>query len=57
MDNKIKQLADSGKIKELKYIFVDSLDVDPTFLQYEEDYNYCRRILEPHQELTPLTDD
>lgn len=57
MNAEIKQYADSGDIKSLKYIFVDSLDVDPTFVRYEEEYNYCKSIpglLEDHIELTPF---
>ena len=60
MDTDIKKLADSGDLKSLKYIFVDSLDVDPTFVRYEEEYNYCKSIpglLEAHQELTPFTEN
>lgn len=60
MDAEIKKLADSRDLKSLKYIFVDSLDVDPTFVRYEEEYNYCKSIpglLEPHQELTPFTEN
>lgn len=60
MDKKIKQYADTRDITSLKYIFVDSLDVDPTFEQYEEAYNYCKSIpglLEQHMELTPFTSD
>lgn len=60
MDKKIKQYADAGDLTSLKYIFVDSLDVDPTFAQYEEAYNYCKAIpglLEQHIELTPFTND
>lgn len=60
MDIQMKQYADNGNLKELKYIFVDALDVDPTFVGYEEDYNYCLSIpglLEPHIELTPFTQD
>lgn len=57
MNMQIKKYADSGDLKSLKYIFVDSLDVDPTFVRYEEEYNYCKSIpglLEPHIELTPF---
>ena len=57
MDKKIKQYADAGDLTSLKYIFVDSLDVDPTFEQYEEAYDYCKSIpglLEQHTELTPF---
>lgn len=59
MDTEIKKLADNRDLKSLKYIFVDSLDVDPTFVRYEEEYDYCKSIpglLEPHQDLTPFTD-
>lgn len=57
MNLEVKKYADSGDIKSLKYIFVDSLDVDPTFVRYEEEYNYCKSIpglLESHIELTPF---
>ena len=57
MNTVIKKLADSGDIKALKYIFVDALDVDPTFVRYEEEYNYCKSIpglLDSHAELTPF---
>ena len=60
MNAEIKAYADSGDLKSLKYIFVDSLDVDPTFANYEEEYNYCKSIpglLEPHVEMTPFTGD
>lgn len=60
MDTEIKKLADNKDLKSLKYIFVDSLDVDPTFVRYEEEYNYCKSIpglLEQHMELTPFTQD
>lgn len=60
MDTKIKEYADNRDIKSLKYIFVDSLDVDPTFVRYEEEYNYCKKIpnlLEQHIELTPFCYD
>lgn len=60
MNTEIKKYADSGDIKSLKYIFVDSLDVDPTFVRYEEEYNYCKSIpglLEPHIELTPFREN
>lgn len=58
MDAEIKKFADSKDLKSLKYIFVDSLDVDPTFVRYEEEYNYCKSIpglLESHIGLTPFT--
>lgn len=60
MNTEIKKIADSGDIKSLKYIFVDSLDVDPTFVRYEEEYNYCKSIpglLESHVELTPFSEN
>lgn len=59
MHAEVKRLADSRDIKGLRYVFVDALDVDPTFVRYQEDYDYCRSkgLLEPHQEFTPLTQD
>ena len=58
MDNMIKASADSNDLTTLKYIFVDALEADPTFVRYEEEYSYCKSIpdlLEPHQELTPFS--
>lgn len=59
MHAEVKRLADSGDIKGLRYVFADALDMDPTFERYQEDYDYCcsKGLLEPHQELTPLTQD
>lgn len=54
----IKKCLDSGDIIGLRYIFLDSLDVDPTFEKYIEDYNVCKKlegIFEPYIELTPLS--
>ena len=54
----VKKVADAGDVKRLKYIFVDSLDVDPTFEQYLDDYNYCvkKGMFEPHKNLNAFTD-
>ena len=58
MHKEVKRYADSGDIKGLRYIFVDCLDVDPTFEKYKEDYKYCKNLnglFEAHKELTPLS--
>jgi len=59
MDENIKRYADSGDLKALKYIFLDSLDVDPTFEYYADGYDYCKSkgLLEKHVELTPFLND
>lgn len=57
MLSEVKKCANNNDIKGLRYIFVDCLDVDPTFEKYSEDYEYCKSIrgfLEPYKELTPL---
>ena len=57
MNTEVKKCADSNDIKGLHYIFVDCLDVDPTFEKYKDDYEYCKQItgfLENHVELTPF---
>ena len=54
----VKKCIESKDIKGLHYIFVDSLDVDPTFEKYNEDYEYCKGIngfLEPHVDITPFS--
>lgn len=60
IDKIIKDYADNRDRISLKYIFVSALDVDPTFVQYEAGYNYCKSIpglLESHVELTPFRED
>ena len=64
MDKKVYEIikghADRGDRESLKYVFVDALDVDPTFARYEDGYNYCKSIpglLENHIELTPFIYD
>lgn len=56
----VKECVNNHDIKRLRYIFVDCLDVDPTFEKYKEDYESCKRVeglFEPYTELTPLTQD
>ena len=60
MPNEIRNYADNRRIKELRYIFIDSLDVDPTFDTYREDYKYCKDVeglFDQHVDLTPMIDD
>ena len=40
----VKKCMDEGDITGLRYIFLDSLDVDPTFEKYKEDYEVCRHL-------------
>lgn len=54
----VKKCIESNDIKGLHYIFVDSLDVDPTFEKYSDDYEYCKKLkgfLEPHVDITPFS--
>ena len=56
----VKKCADNHDIKGLHYIFVDCLDVDPTFDKYREDYLYCKEIedfFDSHVEMTPIFSD
>ena len=60
MHKDVKKYVDLGDVQRLKYIFVDSLDVDPTFEKYKEDYEYAKTVpglIEQNQELTPMTKD
>ena len=60
MDNIVKVCADKGEVKRLKYIFSDSLDVDPTFVKYQEEYEYCKKVsglFESYIEMTPLIEN
>jgi hypothetical protein len=56
----VKRCAESHDIKGLRYIFVDCLDVDPTFEKYKADYEYCKSLpgmFDVHQELNGLIMD
>lgn len=60
MHKEVKSAADNGDIKKLRYIFVDSLDVDPTFVNYLDDLNYAKNVpefFEKNQTLTPFRND
>ena len=53
----VKKLADSNDFVGLHYIFVDSLDADPTFQNYIDSYEYCKQkagFFEEFQQITPL---
>lgn len=56
MKKEVKELIDNRDINRLKYIFVDALDVDPTFDNYIEIFNCCKEnnIFERYVELTPF---
>lgn len=57
MNLEVKKCADANDIKGLRYIFVDCLDVDPTFDTYRDDYEYCKRIsgfFDSYSEITPF---
>lgn len=56
----VKKCAEAHDIKGLRYIFVDCLDVDPTFEKYRKDYEYCKSIeglFEVHQPLNGISMD
>lgn len=54
----VQKCINNNDIKGLRYIFVDSLDVDPTFELYREDYEYIcnnkKEMFEPHKEISPM---
>ena len=50
----LKECRDKQDFIGMRYIFLDSLDVDPTFEKYQEDYELCKRmsgLFEKHVEL------
>lgn len=56
--NDVKKAVENGDISSLKYFFCDCLDGDPTFAEYEEDYEYCKSkgvFFVPHTELHPMS--
>lgn len=55
----IKKLVENKDMKGIRYVFLNALDVDPTFENYIDDFNYCKSkgFIDPHKELTPFTND
>lgn len=56
----VKKCAESHDVRGLRYIFLDSLDVDPTFEKYREDYEFCKcmdGLFEDHRDLNGLFED
>lgn len=56
----VKKSADARDYEGLWYIFVDCLDVDPTFEKYQEDYDYCKDLegfFQKNRDLTPFETD
>ena len=57
MHKAVKQYADNGDVSKIRFTFLSSLDVDPTFEEYKEDLEYCKNIpgvFEKHTELNPF---
>jgi hypothetical protein len=55
--NDVKKAVENADISTLRYFFCDCLDGDPTFSEYEEDYEYCKAngiLFVPHCELHPM---
>ena len=60
MHEEVKKCVETHDIKRLRYIFVDCLDVDPTFEKYKEDYEICEGLsglFDPYQMLNEITKD
>ena len=55
MHDEVKKCVESKDIKGLRYIFVDCLDVDPTFEKYSEDYEYSKKVVGLFEEYKELT--
>ena len=59
MHKQVKEFLGKGDIRGLRYVFLDSLDVDPTFEDYQDDYDNCEKVsgfFEKNHELTPFAD-
>ena len=54
----VKKYIDNNDIKGIRYVFIDSLDVDPTFDKYRETYEECKNLaglFEEYKELSELS--
>ena len=57
MSEIVRKYADNRDISKIRIVFLDSLDVDPTFEDYKDDFEYCKNIpgvFETHRELKPF---
>lgn len=61
MNKDIKAYVDNRDIDTLRYVFSQSLDIDPTFEDYREEYDYCikNNVFDIHSDsgFTPLRMD
>lgn len=61
MHNEVKKRVEDGDIRGLQYVFVNCLDVDPTFEKYKEDFEYCCKnmpqMFARHADLTTHMDN
>ncbi|WP_073088997.1 hypothetical protein [Selenomonas ruminantium] len=59
MHDEVKKSIAQGKGSNLRYFFVDSFNIDPTFASYHDDFEYCRQhdVFEPQRRLTPFRTD
>ncbi len=61
MHNEVKKRVENGDIRGLQYVFINCLDVDPTFEKYKEDFEYCCKnvpeIFEKHADLATHIDN
>ena len=57
--DEVKKSIAQGKGSNLRYFFVDSFNIDPTFASYHDDFEYCRQhdVFEPQRRLTPFRTD
>ena len=56
----INKCIENKDIKGLRYIFIDSLDVDPTFEKYRKDFETCKNVeglFEPYKEMGGIIED
>ena len=56
MHDEVKRAIDNGKGSDLRYLFVDSFNIDASFESYQEDFEYCLKhdVFDKHRELTPF---
>ena len=55
-DNNKEEYVDAGNKDAVAYVFVDALDVDPTFYKYRNSFKYAKEhgMFEPNKDLTPF---
>lgn len=59
MNKQVKLFIDNRNLERVKFYFLNSLNIDPTFENYREDYEYAKKnnVFEIHKDMMPFNNN